>query len=325
MPREIAVRIRISRPAARAVVAGLILGFPCSTLYPGITQTFTLSASVPEARGQFVQLRSFGATSLGQASQNVTFVANGTSCRPAAGPPTPTQWQITPTVCPAPARKLMISGPRQLNQPVADFNDLATGVQGQTKLYVEGDVYANALCWNDGKCITEWEPEGGELLAKNQAGGNSCPPGPPIDYTNCSANQTLTSTMHLQYSISNTTGTGKSWWLYFGIATINGAGCTGACEYKLGGSNSVPWAPAPSTSKLAAKSAAATWPPPAPADTAYYHPGPAPASWGTMGPAASQVKFTCGYAYWGTNAIMDCYLSFPKAKTYNFYFDARNS
>lgn len=337
MRRELLVRIRISRPVARALVVGFILGFPCSTLTPSVTQTFTLDSSVPDARAQFVQLRSSGQTSLGLEGQNITMSGNQ-DCRML---PPGAQWRTNPpSGCTGTLRRVSLIAPTQLNQAASDFNDIVSGAQSAAKVYVQGDIWANQLCWNDGTCISEWEPEGGELVArtcdKNGANcGNSCLPGPPIDYNSCGASQALTSTMHLQYTISNTTGTGQVWRLYFGVSGVDGGGCpVGPCEVALGGGDSVPYQaacsgqsipPCQPIQKLAANTYGSAFPPPAPADSAIYRPGGADTTnWGLLtNNSTYQVKYKCAYGYWGQNAVIDCFLGFPKAHNYNFYFDAR--
>ncbi|MBI4422869.1 MAG: hypothetical protein HY554_04045, partial [Elusimicrobia bacterium] len=81
MRRELVVRLRVSRPAARALLAALLLGCPCGDLSPA-TREFKLTGYAPSGRRAYGMLRADGTADLASEGGNVLMLrgVKGETC-----------------------------------------------------------------------------------------------------------------------------------------------------------------------------------------------------------------------------------------------------
>ncbi|MBI5245298.1 MAG: hypothetical protein HY922_16670 [Elusimicrobia bacterium] len=165
MTREIFLRIQIPRPVARLGLIALLLFCLRGDLGLATQQSAKLTTYYPDGNGRFLSLTTTGKTTFAKTKGNTTLT--GTTC---------TGFKKDQSIG---------SGPRYIVQPSGDCNNdnqvlvrsdfampvklgAGTDTLGSTryaKLYVNGDIKADRLCWKDfppdtgANCIYDWPLE----------------------------------------------------------------------------------------------------------------------------------------------------------------------
>ena len=152
-PRELILRVRLSRDMARSLLGVFLLLGTAGDLSPGQLDWTTY---YPDPSATFMKLVSRNTTRLAETSGNVT-LAPGQDCHynPALAPVQP-QYTDNPYLpCASGAHLVRIDDRKAGRVPRTKNNDGSTFLP---TLYVRGNIQADRLVWAD-QAITEWPAE----------------------------------------------------------------------------------------------------------------------------------------------------------------------